>query len=479
MSYADSECQTFFSYSHVIRLSSLRSACLLLSILKFTLCTQAQTGPPGALDTTFINGAGADGFVRVVMLQSDGKVLLGGNFSTVRGRNNGLITRLNANGSADTAFVSPFPSPVLASRIYTLGVQTNGYILAAGLFTNVGGIFRTNIARLDSNGALDASFDPGAGPSGLVRTLTLQTDGRVVIGGEFTAVNTTNRNRVARLNADGSLDGSFDPGLGADGAVRTVALLTNGQMLVGGLFTSFDGHPLKYLVRLNSNGSVDTTFPAGSGPDSAVYFISPQPEGTILLGGDFTSINGTNINRIARLHSNGSLDDSFLPVAGVVGGPVYHVLRQANGKILIGGGFDHVDGVPLNRLARLADDGSLDAEFKPGTGANDMVLSLALQPDGRVLAGGLFATYDGTSVGMVARVYGDPAYPLVAMRATDPAQTVVSWPAWASGYALQETQNLNPEIWRQVTNAATLQKNLMVVTLPSVAGSRFFRLISQ
>jgi hypothetical protein len=65
------------------------------------------------------------------------------------------------------------------------------------------------------------------------------------------------------------------------------------------------------------------------------------------------------------------------------------------------------------------------------------------------------------------------------MRATDPAQTVVSWPAWASGYALQETQNLNPEIWRQVTNAATLQKNLMVVTLPSVAGSRFFRLISQ
>ncbi|MGH7867180.1 MAG: delta-60 repeat domain-containing protein, partial [Candidatus Dormibacteraceae bacterium] len=214
------------------------------------------------------------------------------------------------------------------------------------------------------------------------------------------------------------------------------------------------------------------------GPDNAVYFISPQPEGTLLLGGDFTSVNGTNINRIARLHADGSLDSSFLPRGGVVGGPVYHVLRQANGRIVFGGGFNDVDGVPVNRLARLMDDGSLDTQFNPGAGANDMVLSLALQPDGRVLAGGLFATYDGTSVGMVARVYGDPVSPLVAVRSTGSALLAVSWPAWASAYALEETGTLNPEIWQRVTNAPTLQDTQMMVTLPLAAASQFFRLIS-
>jgi uncharacterized delta-60 repeat protein len=313
----------------------------------------------------------------------------------------------------------------------------------------------------------------------LVRILTVQPDGRILIGGEFTTVNSTNRNRIARLNADGSLDNSFNPGLGADDAVRTVALLANGQVLVGGLFTSFDGHPLKYLVRLNSDGSLDTSFPAGSGPNNAVYFIAPQAEDTLLVGGDFTSFNGTNISRIARLQMDGSLDNSFSPIGGVLGGPVYHVLRQTNGKIVIGGGFNNVNGISFNHLARLTADGLLDAQFNIGTGANDMVLSLALQTDGQVLAGGLFATYNGASVGMFARIYGDPAYPLIVVRSGDSAHLMLAWPAWASAYSLEQTESLNPENWQRVTNRANLQNEQMILTLPLAAPSELFRLISQ
>ena len=479
MQTAESKHKLFFVFGSVHSGFVLQGFFLFLSIFVFTRAASGQAGAPGTLDASFIKGAGADGFVRVVTLQPDGKVLLGGNFSTVRGVTNPLISRLNLDGSADSGFVSPFPLPVLASRIYTVGLSTNGNMIVAGLFTNIGSTFRTNIARLNKDGSVDASFDSGAGPSGLVRILKVQPDGRILIGGEFTTVNSTNRNRIARLSADGSLDNSFNPGLGADDAVRTVALLANGQILVGGLFTSFDGHPLKYLVRLNSDGGLDTSFPAGPGPNNAVYFIAPQPEGTLLVGGDFTSLNGTNINRIARLHMDGSIDDSFSPIGGVLGGPVYHVLRQPNGKIVIGGGFNTVNGISLNHLARLTADGLLDPQFNIGTGASDMVLSLALQTDGRVLAGGLFATYNGSSVGMFARIYGDPAYPQIVVNSADSAQLTLAWPAWASAYALQQTESLNPENWQRITNTANLQNEQMILNLPLASASQFFRLISQ
>ena len=147
-----------------------------------------------------------------------------------------------------------------------------------------------------------------------------------------------------------------------------MALLPSGQVLVGGLFTSFNGRPANYLVRLNSDGTLDMSFPAGGGPNNNVYFIAPQAEGMILIGGDFTQVNGTNINRIARLRADGSVDDSFLPTGGVSGGPIYHIVCQDNGKIVIGGSFTSVNGSSLNRLARLNPDGSLDSGFNPGAG---------------------------------------------------------------------------------------------------------------
>ncbi len=461
---------------------TLKSVVLIFLSLPFSFSTlqySALAQAPGSLDTTFIKGAGADGFVRVVAVQPDGKVLAGGNFSMVRGVNNTLVTRLNRDGTSDSGFTSAFPAPVLNARIYTMGVQTDGRILAAGIFTSVGGTFRTNIARLQADGSLDASFHPGAGPSGLVRILAVQPDGRILIGGEFTTVNNTNRNRIARLNADGSLDTSFDPGTGADNIVRSVALLPTGQVLVGGLFTSFDGRPLRYMVRLNGDGTLDSSFPAGSGPNNNVYFIASQAGGTLLIGGDFTTVNGTNLNRVARLQADGSVDNSFMPAGGASGGPVYHIVRQYNGKIVIGGSFTSLNGVSLNRLARLNADGSLDSGFNPGAGASDMVLTLAIQSDGMLVAGGLFATYDGTNVGMIAQVYGDPVYPMIAAVLSDSGDVLVSWPSWAMDYALQTTERLQPAAWQTLTNSATLQGDRLTITLPFAAASQFYRLISQ
>jgi uncharacterized delta-60 repeat protein len=433
----------------------------------------AQT--PGTLDTGFIKGPGADGFVRVVSVQPDGKILAGGNFSTLRGSPSPLVARLNSDGSLDSTFTSPFPTPVLAARIYTLAVLSNGGLLVGGLFTNVGGTLRTNIARLQANGMLDETFNAMAGPSGLVRILVPEPGGKILIGGEFTSVNNTNRNRIARLNADGSLDTSFDPAAGAGDIVRTVALMPGGQVLVGGLFTTFAGVSKTHLARLNNNGSLDPSFPAGSGPNGDVYFASPQPDSTILISGDFTSVNGTGMNRIARLQADGSLDTTFMPDGGALGGPVYHVLSQPNGKIVLGGGFTSVNGTSVNRLARVTGDGSLDPVFTPGSGASDLILSMALQGDGMILAGGLFGIYDSTNVNMIARIYGDPSYPVLAVQNSGSNQILLSWASWAGSFSLQAIPALGSS-WQPVTATPVLQGSDLTVTLDHDAGAKFYRL---
>ena len=114
------------------------------------------------------------------------------------------------------------------------------------------------------------------------------------------------------------------------------------------------------------------------------------------------------------------MDGSFIPNGGASGGPVYSIVRQGNGKIVIGGAFTTLNGGSVNRIGRLNPDGSLDDTFNPGAAASDEVLTLALQGDGLLLAGGLFANYNAISVGMFARIYGDPGYPALVGRALLP-----------------------------------------------------------
>ena len=155
---------------------------------------------------------------------------------------------------------------------------------------------RVGIARLNNDGSLDAFFDPGSGTGGnAVKTISLDPDGRVLIGGTFTTFDGASRNKIARLNSDGSLDGTFNPGTGFSGiddSVQTILAQTDGKILVGGEFTSYNGTTLNYFGRLNYDGSIDTGFPASL--DGRVQTLTVQPDGKLLLGGDFT-------NRIARL----------------------------------------------------------------------------------------------------------------------------------------------------------------------------------
>jgi len=217
-------------------------------------------------------------------------------------------------GHVDTGFD---PGSGADDDILTVAVQADGKVLIGGEFTTVEGAGRNRIARLNADGTLDTSFDPGAGADDRVRTVAVQPDGKILIGGSFTAVDGVARNRIARLNADGSLDTSFDPGTGADIAVRTMVVQTDGKVLIGGDFTTVNGVARSHIARLNADGSVDTSFNPGTGASATVYAVAVQPDGQVLIGGNFTTVNGVGRSRIARLNANGSLDTSFDPGTAV------------------------------------------------------------------------------------------------------------------------------------------------------------------
>ena len=298
-------------------------------------------------------------------------------------------------------------APGANALVYAMALQPNDQAIIGGNFTSYNGTNRNHVARLKTDGTLDTTFDPQAGVAysinqrlASVTCLALDSSGRVVIGGLMTTYNGVQRNGVARLNIDGGLDTSFNPGLGTTSTVWSVAIQPDGKILVAGEFTSFNTQTRPYIARLNADGTLDPTFnPGPTGPNSPVYALALAPNGStnvpIVIGGAFTSVGGQLRGGIARLNSDGTLDTSFAPLLGA-NGVVRAVAVQPNGEVLVGGEFTRVDNLPFNRLARLSSSGPVDTTFQPGTGADDTVFNITLQTDGTIYVGGLFTSFNGT-----------------------------------------------------------------------------------
>ena len=422
------------------------------------------------------------GTVDAVLIQADGKIVIGGRFSEVAGQQRQNIARLNADGSLDTGF-----DPAANGRVRALAVQADGKILAGGDFTELAGQPRTNIARLNADGSLEINYPVtpniitdavyaivvqpdgkvlagGAFGGGLrrfntdgttdfsfvgtadrsVSAIALQADGRVVVGGSFNRINNRNRMFIARLTADGAWDGTFNPGANsavfavaaqADGqvwaggmftqlggvarrylgrslptapmpqpdpnfnptvnnVVNSLALQADGKIVLGGTFTEVAGQPRSRVARLNADGSLDDSFVPGEG-NFNVNAVAVQTDGKILVGGNFTQIGGAARSAIGRLNADGTLDESFNPgvLNGSTSGQVRALTVQADGKILVGGIFTEIARQPRFNLARLNADGSVDADFTPS--ADSIVEVFALQPDGKILVGGAFVNLAG------------------------------------------------------------------------------------
>src|SRR5687768_5373241 len=329
--------------------------CCALTALHGSVPSRAAEMDPGTVDTSFDAGWSFGRVVRTLALQPDGKLVVG----TGDG-----IYRLNSDGSLDSSFnggVVMTDGDVLAVTL-----QPDGKIVAGGRFRNVNGTVRGGIARINSDGSVDPTFlGSTSGADGRVAAIALQADGRFLVGGNFTNFNGSVRSHITRLNADGTLDNTFAASLvllvpEGDG-VNAIAMQPDGKVLIGGAFTTINGTSRNYLARLNSNGSLDASFLNGlAGPSSVVKAIVLQPDAKVLIGGDFTGVNGVSRNRLARLNPNGSTDTGFangLSFAFQSG--VSALALQADGKVLAGGGFYG----PPDFLVRMNPNGTVDSTF--------------------------------------------------------------------------------------------------------------------
>ncbi len=196
----------------------------------------------------------------------------------------------------------------------------------------------------------------------------------------------------------GDLDPSFDPS--ADNTVEAIAVQPDGRVIIAGEFTFVGGAARTHIARLKSDGTLDPTFNADV--DNKVLAVVVQADGQIMIGGSFDTVGGLTRTRLARLNSDGTVDGTFTANAN---NTVTTLVVQADGKLLIGGIFTQLSGVARNRIGRLNVGGALDATFNPN--ANSYVYGIAQQADGMIVIGGPFTTVGGQSHSHIARLKED------------------------------------------------------------------------
>ena len=390
----------------------------------------------GTLDTSFctnaVDGNKFNGTVYAITVQSDGKILVGGNFTSYGGTSGrSYLIRLNSDGTLDTTFcTNAVDGNKFNSIVYTIAVQpSDGKILIGGNFTNYGGTSGRNyLVRTSSTGVVDNSFCSIAVDSNwfnsTVRAIVVQSDGKILIGGGFSNYGlSSGRNSFIRLLSSGYEDTSFCS-KASDGnkfnllPVYYISVQSDGNILVGGNFTSYGGTSGRsYLIRLNSDGTLDTTFCSnavdGGKFNSSVWSVIIHSDG-ILVGGNFylygylSYLSSGPRNYLVRLNSNGAPDSDFMSIAVDSGyldttsvPSVNCSAVQSDGKILIGGYFNFYQNLSgRNYLLRFSSSGVLDGSFTAlavDGKLNAVVKAMAIQSDGKILVGGAFSDYGGTS----------------------------------------------------------------------------------
>jgi uncharacterized delta-60 repeat protein len=418
----------------------------------------------GTRDATFVVGVGFNSATTSIISQSNGKYLVIGVFGSYQGNTCNGICSINTNGSFDTTFNSGGSGFIISgsSQPYAIAKQSNGQIIVGGNFTSYNGVSVNNLIRLNTNGSLDTTFNYlGSGiDSGGISCIAISSDDKIYIGGNFTSFNGNSSPCIARLNSDGSYDSQWDVGIGfnlrpngltiqSDGSIICVGQFTtfqnqsynniirllpyptiqntnkniidttlvigngftyntntyaiyqtqirsDGTIFVAGYFNDYNGTSANFLMPLTQNGNVNTSFVYGSGFDFITNGLSVQSNDKVIYVGYQSSYNGTSCKKVTRLNTNGSIDNTYNPPS--VGGTTIYksAINTPDGKLYVVGSF----GSPTNCIMRLNNDGTLDNTFNVGTAFSGGYAScIAIQSDGKVVVGGFFSSYNGVSVG--------------------------------------------------------------------------------
>jgi uncharacterized delta-60 repeat protein len=369
--------------------------------------TPTHTPTPSSTPIGFCYSAGT-GFNDVsefLVQYPSGEMVIGGRFTEYQGISQGRIVKLNSDAtinsfSAGTGF---------DNSIFDGVVQPDGKIIVVGIFEEFDGtIIARGIARLNTDGTLDNTFNSvlGFNSGSNINTLKIQSDGKIIVGGDFTSYSGISYNNIIRLESDGSVDNTFNIGTGFTNQVRTISIQSDGKIIVGGnqLFAGEFG-----LVRLNTDGTKDNSF-STNGFVSGIEISSTiiDPDGKIMVGGNFNNYSGTSVFNLIRLNTDGTLDNTFsTAIFNTSGVPDVSGISNIGGQYLITGNFNQVFGVTTRGIVRLNSNGSIDNTFNSGTGFSPIGI-FGTQIFNKVLNNGVYAifgeftSYKGTTTNRLA-----------------------------------------------------------------------------
>jgi len=294
------------------------------------------------------------------------------------------------------------------ATINCVALQSTGKIIIAGSFVQFNTSAKNRIVRLNTNGSIDNTFAIGSGANNVIYSVAIQSDGKILVGGLFTTFNGVAKNRIVRLTTTGAIDNTFSTGSGASDAVRAIVVQTDGKIILGGSFAQFNGVAKGKIVRLSSTGAIDNTFNssgAGANASSAIFTLALQTDGKILVGGSFTQFNTSAKGRILRLTTSGAIDTGFNSGGSGASSDVKTIKVQGDGKILVGGSFTQFNTSAKGRILRLTTSGAIDTGFNSGgSGANDVVNTIALQSNGKIILGGNFVQFNTSAKTRIVRL---------------------------------------------------------------------------
>jgi uncharacterized delta-60 repeat protein len=355
-----------------------------------------------------------------VALQIDGKIVAGGEFTSIGGATRVGFARLNTNGTADAGFAGPLFLDTTEESL-ACAVMADGSILS-GRGVRVAANTRFNFAKFGTNGVVDQSFV--APILGNCFSLLIQDDGRIIVGGDFRNVSGTGRNYLLRLNPGGSIDTTFNPGVsGTNASVFSMAWQPDGKFLIAGQnLSSVGGVSRTMIARLNANGTLDTSFNTSfTGNSPQLRCIAVQPDGKIIVCGAFETVGGLQRRNMARLNPNGSPDAQFASPF-TTGGSIASCAVLTDGHIAAGGAFETAGGIARNDFVMLNANGSVDTTF--GASVSGSIAGLTVQTDGRIIFAGPFSFQSGsTERNGMARIAGFPV--TQTLEATSPSR--VRW----------------------------------------------------
>jgi hypothetical protein len=333
--------------------------------------------PSGALDTNFDFNytPGAAVNQHQILPGNDG-------FLYSSGTNLGFFRKANR----ETGQFLVYFDPATSISAYFVIDEDNRTVYHSGAYTSVSGLSRNYLCAFNLDTlAISTVFDTANGLNAQPNTgqIFLTSDKYLyVFGATITSYKGTLIRQIVKLDVSGSLDPNFNPGVGFDNTANIVCKLDSQNRLVcwGRLFNSYSGSVSPRLVRINPNGTRDDTFVVGSfGGFSTIYDITIQSDNKVILTGNFTSYSGSSANCIVRINTDGTYDSTFNIGTGINNGSIATVVAaQKDGKILLGNSSNFYvtltyNGTPFKTFIRLNSSGSVDNTFVTSSGFTDSI----------------------------------------------------------------------------------------------------------